>query len=111
MVTQIIAPQGQEISFFNYFYPFVGALIVTFGCSAFLFPKELGSFSGPLRVFFLASLAIFIGDILFLYSLSEGSYLESSLGSITDTFYCAGYGLSVLGFFQMYKHIHSAGKK
>ncbi len=106
----IIQPGEAEISVFNYFYPIIGAVIITFASSAVLFSKELGSFGSPLITFFFASLAIFIGDLLFINAIAEGTYLTSAIGGITDIAYCIGYGLSAVGFFQMYKHIRNPAK-
>ncbi len=103
----VVAPMSQDLSFFNYFYPIISSLIVSAALSVLIFPKEVGDFATPLLIFFFASVAILVGDVLFTYTTAQGGYLTSSLGSLDDMFYLCGYGLSAVGFLTMRKSMHN----
>ena len=87
---------GKEASFFNYFYPIISSLIVTFALSVILFSPYLEQFGMALIFFFLASCGILLGDIFFTYTITKGVY--GLMGLIADISYLFGYGLSFIAF-------------
>lgn len=87
---------GKEASFFNYFYPIISSLVVTFALSVILFLPYLKQFGPALIFFFLASCGILLGDIFFTYTITKGVY--GLIGLIADISYLFGYGLSFIAF-------------
>ncbi|MBU0457209.1 MAG: hypothetical protein ABH824_02755 [Nanoarchaeota archaeon] len=87
---------GKEAHFFNYFYPIISSLIVTFALSVVLFSSDLEHFGTALLFFFLASCGILLGDIFFTYTITKGVY--GLAGLIADVSYLLGYGLSFVAF-------------
>ncbi|PIN76080.1 hypothetical protein COV17_03210 [Candidatus Woesearchaeota archaeon CG10_big_fil_rev_8_21_14_0_10_36_11] len=81
---------------FNYFYPIVSSLIVTFALSVLLFYSEIRGLASALMFFFLASSCILVADLLFSYSFTTTMY--DTFGILRDVFYLLGYGLSFVGF-------------
>ncbi|MBI2573155.1 hypothetical protein HYV86_04815 [Candidatus Woesearchaeota archaeon] len=107
----IIAPSGAEISFFSYFYPFISSIIVSLAMSNLFFSRYIGDFAQPLMFFFIASCAILVGDVLFTLTTAQGTYLEGSMGAITDLLYMAGYLLAAGGFWTLRKSMHALAEK
>jgi len=103
-------PESDSLSFFNYFYPLMSALIVAISFSVLFFFEQHEHFSMPLFMFFLASVGILLGDVLFAISSAQGIYLTGGLGSVTDIFYTLGYGLSLLAFVMFRFRMHQAAE-
>lgn len=97
----------QEVSYFNYFYPIISSLIVAASLCVFFFNKEVGTLRSPIMIFFAASSAILIGDILFALGTAQNIYLTGSIGVIADLAYSFGYGLSAIAFISMGHHLRT----
>lgn len=93
-----ITLQDQGSSPFAYFYPIASALIIAFSLSVIFFYSQLGDFKVPLVLFFSASCAIFVGDLLFTHALAQEIYQVGFAGILGDLFYFLGYVLSAAAF-------------
>ena len=85
--------------FFGYIYPIISSLIVTASLSVVLFYDQLGDFKRSLLLFFLASVAILLGDIFYHYSTAWGVY--GAIGLSSDLLYLVGYSISFVAFIVM----------
>ena len=89
---------------FSYFYPLISSLIVALSFGLILFGKSLGDIGSSLRLFFFASLAILIADLMFsqVTALSNGTF-----DLLSNIFYLIGYGLSLAAFITFKVKLHS----
>ncbi len=90
---------------FSYFYPLMSSLATAFSLSIVLFYQQIKQLKRNLLYLFFASAAILGGDLLFAYTSSRGTF--GSLGTISDLFYVAGYGLSAVFFLVMLFGFHN----
>ncbi len=101
---------GRSGTFFEYYYPLMSALIVSFSLSVFFYYSSIEKFGIPLVIFSLASFGILVGDVLFSY-LTAKSLTSGLIYTLGDIFYCVGYGLSFLGFVALYFKMRELTRK
>lgn len=99
LVLAIIFGIGGSNYSFSYIYPIISALIVSSALVVIFLSNYLGDFGQVLFFLFLASTGILAGDLLFHYSNTIGGY--GMIGLLSDLFYLAGYGLSLVAFVVM----------
>jgi len=82
---------------FGYFYLIMSSLILIISINIVLFRQKIAQLGqGVLVFFFLANIGTFIGDALFLYATTLGTY--GMAGALSGIDYLGAYALSALAF-------------
>ncbi|MBI2145941.1 hypothetical protein HYU22_01210 [Candidatus Woesearchaeota archaeon] len=95
----------QPATTFSYVYPLLSSLIVAFAVSVLLFSQELADFGASLKLFFVSSCFILLGDLFFAYTAGQVDY--GAVAMIGDLGYLIGYTFSAIAFVVLRLRMHS----
>ncbi len=93
---------------FGYFYLIMSSLILIISINIVLFRQKIAQLGqGFLVLFFLANIGTFVGDALFLYATTQGTY--GIAGAVAGIAYLGAYALSALAFIVIIIRFYTRG--
>ena len=93
---------------FGYFYLMMSSLILIISINIILFRQKIAQLGqGFLLIFFFANVGTFIGDALFLYTTTSGTY--GIAGAVSGIAYLGAYALSALAFIVIIIRFYTKG--
>ncbi len=80
---------------FGYFYLIMSSIILILSINIILFRQKITELNyGFMQVFFLATISTFVGDALFLYTTTHGTY--GLIGAVAGLAYLAAYAFNAI---------------
>ncbi len=98
------ATKSQGNVFLGYFYPIMSTLILITSANLLFHFRNVDPYEQKLILLFYANIGFLLGDLLYIYTSSQGIY--GTLGMISDLAYIGAYCLSAVTFFRLMMKLH-----